>query len=514
MQVGRRRYVATVAGAAACALMLASCHSPSPPPPPPPTSGPTLGGPTPGVVAPAPQAASVQQIASNMAAVGWTSDGRLVYNRRGSDGQWDAYTARPDLTGERCVTCSLDVPGPGTKGQRGGSAVSPDGKYLLATIEGKHSGRYGGGESDPGKGVHADVWLIRLDGGGAWRLSNYAADGDLGTMWADFDRTGTRIVWSQMHGGVSLRAPLGSWRIKIADLAWSGGRPRLTDVRTHEPQSHRFYEPYGFSPDGRNVLLSSDYGMPSAFNAQIFLMNVSSGAMKRLSPADAPTGFFTNYNEFAEYTPDGKRIVFGRTKGSKGGMDYWIMSADGSDVRRLTYTAEKWHTGHQGYGNVGGFAFDPRDPDQIFAGRSTDVLSRNINGFLIDLTTGGLRATYFKDTSLRAAEFHTAENPSDGLSFSKGTSVRWTGSLRVPTSGTYTFTGATDGRSSLHVTIDGAQLRSSTPDDSYSGTVSLRAGRHTLTIEYVNGGDDGYEQLLWRPPGAAAVTEIPISSLS
>jgi hypothetical protein len=145
------------------------------------------------VVPPAPQAANVQQIASNMAAVGWTRDGLLVYNRRGSDGQWDAYTARPDLSGERCVTCSLNVPGPGTKGQRGGFSVSPDGKYLLATIEGKHSGRYGGGESDPGKGVHADVWLISLDGGGAWRLSNYAADGDLGTMWADFDRTGARI---------------------------------------------------------------------------------------------------------------------------------------------------------------------------------------------------------------------------------------------------------------------------------------------------------------------------------
>jgi hypothetical protein len=460
----------------------------------------------------------VREIAKNMAAVGWTSDGRLVYNRRGSDGQWDAYTARPDLTGERCVTCSLNVLGPGTKGQRGGSAVSTDGKYMLATIEGPHSGRYGGGESDPGKGRHDDIWLIRLDGGGAWRLSDYAADKDLGTMWAGFDRTGTKVVWAQMHGDVSLRAPLASWRIKIGKLSWSGGRPRLRDVQTREPQQHRFYEPYGFSPDGRNVLLSSDYGMPNVFNAQIFLMNVATGAMQRMSPADARTGFFTNYNEFAQYTPDGKRIVFGRTKGDKSGMDYWTMLANGSDVRRLTYTGAKWHTGSKGYGNVGGFAFDPRNPNQIFAGRSTDLLAHSINGFLINLTTGGLRATYFKDRDLREETSQTAENPSDGLSFATNTSARWTGRLTMPTSGTYTFSGSTDGKSALHITIDGVRLRPKReflkPAGTYSATVDLRAGRHDVTIEYVNGGDDGYEQVLWQPPGAGSAAVIPISAFS
>lgn len=511
MHMGRGRYVA--AAMLAGTLVLASCHSPSAPPPPPPTSGPTAGGPTPGVIAPAPQAASVRRIATNMSAVGWTRDGRLVYNRRGSDGSWDAYVARPNLSGERCVTCSLNVPGPGTEGQRGGSAVSPDGKYLLASIEGRHGGRYGTGASDPGKGRYDDIWLIRLDGGGAWRLTNYAAGGDLGTMWADFDRTGTRIVWAQMHGDVSLRAPLASWRIKIAQLSWSAGRPRLTDVQTREPQQHRFYEPYGFSPDGRSILLSSDYGMPSAFNAQIFLMDVATGAMRRLSPADAPTGFFTNYNEFAEYTPDGKRIVFGRTKGSRG-LDYWTMRADGSDVRRLTYTDEKWHTGSQGYGNVGGFAFDPSNPNEIFAGRSTDLLSNTIDGFLIDLTSGGLQATYFKDRDLRTVTSRTAENPSDGLTFARDTSVRWSGRLQAPSSGTYTFTGRTDGKSSLRIMIDGVRLRSSQSSGAYSAAVSLRAGRHRLTIEYVNGGDDGYEQVLWQPPGVRSATEIPISALS
>src|SRR4051794_16048954 len=99
MHMGRRRYAA--AASLAGALGLSSCHSSTPPPPPPTSSR------TPGKLAPAPQAARVRQIATNMAAVGFTQDGRLVYNRRGPDGEWDVYAARPDLSGQRCVTCSL-----------------------------------------------------------------------------------------------------------------------------------------------------------------------------------------------------------------------------------------------------------------------------------------------------------------------------------------------------------------------------------------------------------------------
>jgi hypothetical protein len=261
------------------------------------------------------------------------------------------------------------------------------------------------------------------------------------------------------------------------------------------------------------VLLASDYGMPSAFNAQIFLMDVATGSMKRLSPADAPTGFFTNYNEFAQYTPDGQRIVFARSKGARG-LDYWTMRTDGTDVRRLTYITQKWHTGSKGYGNVGGFAFNPRNPNQIFVGRSTDLQARTINGFMIDLTSGGLKATYYKDRAMRAVAAQTTENPSDGLSFTTDTSARWTGRLHVPTAGTYTFTATTDGKSALRLTIDGKGLTSSESDGSYSAKTQLKAGSHSVTIEYVNGGDDGYEQVLWQPPGAPSATEIPVSALS
>jgi hypothetical protein len=246
-------------------------------------------------------------------------------------------------------------------------------------------------------------------------------------------------------------------------------------------------------------------------------MNVATGAMTRLSPADAPTGFFTNYNEFAHFTPDGRHIIFARTKDDKGGgMDYWSMRPDGTDVRRLTFTGADWHTQHQGYGNVLGFAFDPHDPNRIFANRTTDLASHNHISYFVDLATGGLRGTYYTSHAMTRTAQITAENPSDGMSFdpqflgvpTSGYVVRWTGRLTAPATGGYTFTATTDSSSSIRITIDGKPLAE------HHASVTLRAGAHTVSIEYVNGGDNGYEQMLWQPPGAGTPTQIPVAALS
>ena len=268
------------------------------------------------------------------------------------------------------------------------------------------------------------------------------------------------------------------------------------------------------------MLLSSDYSMPSAYNAQIWTMNDATGAMKRLSPADAPTGFFTNYNEFAQFTPDGSRIVFGRTKGDKQGMDYWTMRPDGSDVRRLTFTGASWHTSHQGYGNVGGFGFDPRNPRRIFAGRTTDLAAKSIDGYFIDTTSGGLTGTYYTDRSLTRKAGTVTENPSDGLDFSSPPvrdlpdshyGVRWTGALRTRSAGTYTFANTADSTSSLTITIDGKRLKLGADSEA---TTTLKAGTHKIAIEYVDGGTGGYLQLLWQPPGTTTPAPIPVEDLS
>lgn len=470
-----------------------------------------------------------------MSAAGWSkSTDRIVYNRRGSDNLWDAYTANPDGSNEKCLTCSLNVPGPGTQSHRGAYSVSPDGNYVLVGVEGKHGGEpYGWQTAGPGAGTYNDIWLMRIDGSAAWQLTNYAQDGASGTMWADFDRTGTRIVWAQLKGMQTPFEPYGTWQVKIASIAWSNGAPSLSNVVTREPQTNRFYEPYGFTPDGSGILLSSDYNMPNTFVSQIWIMNIGSGAMTRLSPNDVPPGLltqmgpFSNYNEFAQYTPDGSRIVFGRTRGDSSGMDYWTIRPDGSDPHRLTFTGESWNSENQGFGVLGGFAFDPNNPNRIFAGRCTQMTCQSINSYFIDTAAGGLTASYYTDRGFTHLLAQRVENPSDGVEFdpapvpglpSSNFGVRWTGKLTAPSSGTYTFSVRTDSWSSMTIAVDGKTLPAPARPLLSSGplttSVGLAAGTHSVSVSYVNGGAQGYEQVLWTVPGTSAPTPIPMSALA
>jgi hypothetical protein len=480
-----------------------------------------------------PQSTAVRLLGRNMAAVGWSAaTNQIVYDRRGSDHLWDAYTANPDGSNEKCLTCNLNVPGPGTGGQRGAYSVSPDGRYVLVSIEGKHTGEpYGMENEAPGKGSNNYIWLMRIDGSAAWQLTHEAQDGDLGTMWADFDRTGNRIVWAQLTGMATPLAAFGTWKVEVASISWSNGVPVLTNIVTRLPQAGKFYEPYAFTPDGSGILMSSDYSMPSAYFSQIWIMTIATGAMNRISPADTPHDLisqlapFVNYNEFAQYTPDNSLIVFGRTRGDGGGIDYWTIRPDGSDPHRLTFTGESWSSEGLGYGNFGGFAFDPNNPNRIFAGHCLDPLCANIDSYYIDTAVGGLTASYYTDRGFSHLLGQRVENPSDGLQIdpvpmpglpTSQFSVRWAGTLTAPASGTYTFSTRTDPWSALAISIDGKTLPATqqllTPGE--TSTVNLTAGRHNVSLSYVNGGAQGYEQVLWTVPGAAAATPIPMSALA
>src|SRR5581483_2174896 len=163
---------------------------------------------------------------------------------------------RPDGSDERCISCSVPAfPGVGAATNRGAFDVSPDGRYVLMTIEkGAHPGPIGGFATQPGKGVYNDVWLTTIDGARAWRLTDVPDQSGHGTIWPRFDRTGHQIVWSQMYARADLSHPLGQWKMKLARLRFIDGVPRLFDVRTYDPQPGRFFEPYEFSPDDKRIL--------------------------------------------------------------------------------------------------------------------------------------------------------------------------------------------------------------------------------------------------------------------
>ena len=83
----------------------------------------------------------------------------MFYNSLSSaSGLFNGYSANPDGSNPVCLTCSLpSFPKIGAASNRGISDVSPDGKYMLVTVERPISGAENAIWTQPGKGGANDV---------------------------------------------------------------------------------------------------------------------------------------------------------------------------------------------------------------------------------------------------------------------------------------------------------------------------------------------------------------------
>jgi hypothetical protein len=84
-------------------------------------------------------------------------------------------------------------------------------------------------------------------------------------------------------------------------------------------------------------------------------------------------------------------------------------------------------------------------------------------------------------------------------------SVRWTGYIVPPATGTYTFTARTD--DGVRLWVNGVQVCNNWTLHSVadtSGTITLNAGvKYTIKMEYYEGPVDAVAQLYWAGPGIA-----------
>jgi len=92
--------------------------------------------------------------------------------------------------------------------------------------------------------------------------------------------------------------------------------------------------------------------------------------------------------------------------------------------------------------------------------------------------------------------------------------IRWTGKIRIPKDGNYTFTLESDDGSRLF--IDGKQIIDHNglhAMEEKSGEAQLKAGDHTLKVEFFENDVDAGCKLFWQPPGATKEI-VPASVLS
>jgi hypothetical protein len=319
--------------------------------------------------APAPVVATITPWRSHASPLAWVR-GHIYFNQRNASGVFEGWRAAPDGSDAECITCG-DLYAAHT--QHGISDVTPDGRYVLTTVERSGHIAIPGGKqlAAPGSGAFNDLWLQTADGARAWQLTSGRESGNA-LIWARFDRTGERIVWSeQWQWGV----PFGGWRLHVAQLRWSHGVPTLTNEKAL--QSKGLIEPYGFTRDGSHVLVAADALAGTKWNdLQIMRIPASlRGPQVRLSPRDkSDRGYFSNYNEFAFTMPGSGRIIFARSVGAfYQSLEYWTMNADGSDPQQLTWLSQPLSKQYHGHPSLAGsLAFDPANPKRFIASIGTD----------------------------------------------------------------------------------------------------------------------------------------------
>jgi Tol biopolymer transport system component len=282
--------------------------------------------------------------------VSWSShNGLVVFSRFRSqkDRHADIFTMRSDGTEQRCVTCGgRNLP------QRGNDQPSwhPSGDYFVfqsidpnIPVPRRITPQMEEQLTQGGAGIHNNLWLGTRDGREFFQLTKVGT-GE-GSLHAHFSHDGRRLLWTAREGG----GKGGEWSLKVADFRMEGGQPRLSNIRSLRPRGEKgtFYESHGFSPDDRRIIFSASIGRDHPFDLDIWTYDLEQDSLARLT--DSPSV----WDEHAHYSPDGRLVSWITSTGYdfKPTMNYgrtlrtdlWIMDADGSDKRRVTYYNEPGH---------------------------------------------------------------------------------------------------------------------------------------------------------------------------
>ena len=280
----------------------------------------------------------------------------ITYDKKGSDGYYDVWTMSLDGENQTCLTC--DYPALPTRNV-GQPAWHPSGSYLVVQAEKQvhHEGIASGLAASPGAGYYNDLWIIEVGSDRAWLLHEVPEGIDYGILHPHFSSDGTKLSWSQAFRDIEINDPAkiaGSWELKVADVMIDDeGVVSLANIQTFLPGADVIYENHGFSPDGEKLIFTSNMVADEPVtSSDIYTLEIATGKLTALTDS--------GYNEHAQYSPDGRKIVWMSTNGNLapeevseiGYTDWWVMNADGSEKQRLTYFNQEGHPHFVVWGTV------------------------------------------------------------------------------------------------------------------------------------------------------------------
>lgn len=273
----------------------------------------------------------IKVLTKNGGRVDWShANDRIVFDRAGDDGYFDVWTMNADGTKQVSLTAGkAGLP----QRHNGNPAWHPSGRYIVFQAQKSGIPRRAERTSQPGAGVLNDLWLMTADGDKFWKLHDVHLDiskNAPGVLHPHFTHNGKRLLWSER-----LRAgggPFGEWALKLADFTMASERPRLENIRTYQPGGAAFYESHGFSSDNNRFLFTSNQDRGRGLH--IYEFDLRTERERRL------TDGIGVWNEHAQYTPDGRHILWMSSRGltirPRLKTEYWIMKSDSSEKQQLT----------------------------------------------------------------------------------------------------------------------------------------------------------------------------------
>ncbi|MDP3772436.1 MAG: hypothetical protein Q8Q94_03620 [bacterium] len=272
--------------------------------------------------------------------VDWSPQNLIAFDRKNGDGIYQVFTRKPDGSDETCLSCkNSQLTGRGV----GQPAWHPSDEFIVFQVEkNEHpEGAFIKRQLNPGVGVFQDLWAMNVKSNQVYPLTNIPIGAGYGVLHPHFSSDGKKLAWSEMYEKPSLKKgyEFGKWKLKIADFQVDKNGVRLANIQEYQPGDDVFYENHGFSPDSRQLAFSSNLkkGTVVLSNNNIYLMDLRTKKLTQLTNKD--------YNEHAQFSPDGKKIIWITNKDNVNhGTDYWIMNANGSGKQRLTYFNTPGHS--------------------------------------------------------------------------------------------------------------------------------------------------------------------------
>jgi Tol biopolymer transport system component len=282
--------------------------------------------------------------------VDWSPQNVIAFSKftNGKSGG-EIYTMNPDGSAQTCVTCGKSQLSHVSNDQ---PAWTPNGKYILfqsvdqalydtLPLAGAARDRVVQG----GAGVDNNLWVTTPNGASMTQLTHVGQSEAV--LHPHFSYDGRKLFWAAR---VRNKGAAGAqWELAIADFVDDGAGPHLANERTFQPVGPQvFYEAHDFLPDNQSALFSTDANPTAAQHPtncvcalNIEEINFATGQ------ATALTSTTNVWNEHAQASPDGKKIVWISSQGypftpaanwqSTLKTDLWMMNADGSGKQQLTF---------------------------------------------------------------------------------------------------------------------------------------------------------------------------------